>query len=273
MRFWRTLCICSALTCGLASVVRADSYGTARIAYEGCYGGIAGFWADYNYDGTWDRVYNNNVYTGQYQFAFDDAASSPQAAQFLSNPFGAFCIDVTQQAGGWALYNIVDLEDAPASGAVGHMSQAKADAVRELFGRVMSTNWSSANPGQGGYIGGGPLAAEAFGACLWEIVFEKPGLSYNINDGYFRMNGMDGCSGAVAQAWLNRLTGDPLWRDQQVLAMVNDNMQDFAFAAPGFSHQDDEQAIPEPMTMAAVGMGVAALAAYIRGRKAAACVT
>jgi hypothetical protein len=232
---------------------------------------VAGFWADYNYDGVWDKQYNNNVYTGQYQFAFDAAGSSTLAGLVLTHPFGAFCIDVTQYANsGWSIYSLVDLEDAPLTSAAGHMSPQKADDVRELFGRILSSAWNPGHPGQGGYQGGGAKAAEAFAAALWEVVFEKPGLPYDLGSGYFIMNGMDWGADAVAQGWLDRLTHDPAWRDQQVLALVSPDLQDFALSAPGFSGQDDHNGVvPEPLTLLAVGAALAEIAGYARKRAAA----
>ena len=223
---------------------------TAYIKYDspGRYYGVAGFWVDFNDNGTWDEVYNNNVYTGEYKFQFDPTSqsSSPEAKLLLDNTFYAYCIDVDQNAPTqWAVYTLEALENAPINSWGTVMDTPRANRIRELFGRFF-TGVDTREEG------------EAFAACLWEIVFEKRS-AYDLDAGTLIMNGLDWNAEAVAMGWLGQLNGDTNYFDTKVFALTNDTFQDFALTSPGWH-------TPEPVTMVGLVLGAVGLVRYIRKR-------
>lgn len=249
----RTAAIAVLLAAVLAGSASAN---TAFIKYTGPgqYCGVAGFQVDFDDDGTWDRSYNGNVYTGDYKFAFDASQSSKEAVDLLSDPFYAWCIDVDQNAPtAWATYEIKDLEQAPINDwAV--MGDARADSVRELFGRFRGLV-NSVEEG------------EAFAAALWEIVYEQDA-SYDLDDGTLVMNGLDGGpqghAKTIAEGWLGQLDGTESMFDDDVFALTNGTYQDFALTSPNY---DEPPPIPEPVTTIGLLLGGAALTAYSRRRR------
>jgi len=240
----------AAVVVGLATT--AARANTAYIKYisPGPCCDVAGFRVDFNNDGSWDKQYNDNVYTGEYKFAFDASNSSAEAGLLLDDPFYAYCIDVAQNAPThWALYDITDLENAPVNGWNVLMGATRADRVRELFGRFIG----DVNTKEEG---------EAFAASLWEIVYEKSG-AYHLDDGTLIMNGLDGNAKSISEDWLGQLNGDTGHFDYDVFALTNPCYQDFALTSPGYGGQP----IPEPVTMMGMVLGVGGLAAYLRKRR------
>jgi len=225
---------------------------TAVIKYTspGRYCGVAGFKVDYDDNGTWDRVQYNNVYVGEYKFAFDADQSSAEARALLDDPFYAWCIDVDQNAPtDWATYEIKDLEEAPHN-SWGVMDGSRADLIRELFGRFRTDINTDAE-------------GEAFSAALWEIVYERDA-SFDLDSGTLIMNGLDWGAGAIAEDWLSQLDGTESLFDNDVFALVNDTYQDFALTSPGYGGRPP---IPEPVTVVSLLLGGACLSAYTRRRK------
>jgi len=245
----------TAITIGLILAMAGSAFGsTAYVKYaspgENC--GVAGFSVDFNGDGTWDEVHNNNVYTGEYKFRFDPTSpfSSPQAQLLLDDPFYAYCIDVDQNAPTqWTVYTLEALENAPNNDWGIGMDSVRANRIRELFGRFY-TSVDTREEGQ------------AFAASLWEIVFEQTG-TYDLDAGTLVMNGLDWNAEAVAMGWLAQLNGDTNYFDMNVFALTNDTFQDFALTSPGWGGQPP---IPEPMTLVGLAMGAVGLVRYVRKR-------
>jgi len=246
----------TAITIGLILVFAGSAFGnTAYIKYAspGEYCGVAGFSVDFDNNGTWDEVYNNNVYTGEYKFRFDPDSpfSSPEAKLLLDDPFYAYCIDVDQNAPSqWTVYTLEDLENAPNNSWGIGIDTPRANRIRELFGRFF-TGVDTREEG------------EAFAACLWEIVFEQSGTD-NLAAGTLVMNGLDWNAEAVATGWLGQLNGDTDYFDMHVFALTNDTYQDFALTSPGWGGQPPP--IPEPVTMVGLVLGAVGLVRYIRKR-------
>ncbi|MBM4019514.1 MAG: hypothetical protein FJ288_14530 [Planctomycetes bacterium] len=145
------------------------------------------------------------------------------------------------------------------------MTAAKADALRELFGRF----YGSVNS---------LVTDEAFAACIWEIVFEdKAANGWDLEAGRLKMNGLDsngsGNAHDIAELWLGQLTGDAGWFDYNVFALTNASYQDYALARKGFAPTppppEQQVPIPEPLTAGSLILGVAGLARYFLGRVAA----
>ena len=249
---------------GSAGPASAESYGTARIQYFGCSGGAATFNVDFLWDNlNWRSMY---VYTGQYNFHFypDHPDSGPLADDLLKDPFGAYCVDLGQTISGAQTYTIRDLEDAPISywtvagkkETLRPMGEDKADDLRELFGRYGKSATDN-------------VAKEAFGACIWEIVYENPANKYDITKGALYMTGL-GSAQTQAQTWLSVLNDDTNGNDTSkydwdVLALSNAEQQDFAFTSPGAGGR----IIPEPVTMAGLMLGIGSVVTYVRKRRMA----
>jgi len=166
----RKVTFLAAVVVALAATVAHANTAYIKYTSPGPYCGVAGFRVDFNNDGSWDKQYNDNVYTGEYKFDFDADNSSAEAGLLLDNPFYAYCIDVDQNAPtDWAVYNITDLEKAPVNCWDVLMGATRADRVRELFGRFIGEVDSEEE-------------GEAFAASLWEIVYEKSG-AYDLGGG------------------------------------------------------------------------------------------
>ena len=259
------LVLVAALAAGTAY---ADSWGQAyikQIAYG--YVGFSSVRADFTYDdgggvpgydgapsstyAHWDENYwSDNVYTGQYGFDLDPAKSSWIANKLLKDPFYAYCTDLVQNPGDWSYYDLRPLEEAPIGGGVGPMGTTKANALRELFGTV--------KPG----ILIGNANHEAFAACVWEIVYEKPGVAYNLASGWLQVGALT--SGSLAQGWLNGITWNTSEYDNGVFAITSPGKQDFALTNPDLGGY-----IPEPVTMAGLMLGIGSIAGYARRRRTA----
>jgi len=249
----------TAITAVLILAITGSAWAsTAYIKYaspgKNC--GVAGFWVDFDNNGTWDEQYNNNVYTGEYKFRFDpdSAYSSPETKLLMTDPFYAYCIDVDQHAPTqWSVYTLEALENAPINDWGTVMDATQANRIRELFGRF----YASVNTREKG---------EAFAACLWEIIFEQTG-TYDLADGTLVMNGLDWDAEAVATGWLGQLNGDTNYFDMNVFALTNDTFQDFALTSGGTSTPPPPHA-PEPVTLAGLFLGVGSLIGYLRRRRA-----
>jgi hypothetical protein len=268
----RGFILIGAMVLAFSAVASANSLGSARIKYLGSNGGRAGFKVDYDHDGTWDKTYgDSSVYVGEYNFAFDAASSSTYAQGLLSDPFYAYCIDLAQNTNGsYQTYELMDLEDAPVNGMVGPMSAAKANDLRELFGKVYWKDYTDTTGGFRGFQGGGDKAKHAFAAAMWEIIYEKTTVGYDIDSGSLTMVGMDFGSQTpsatdLANSWLAQITGDTSSYNDKVVALVHNSYQDFALSIGVSEHEFDP--IPEPMTMLAVLAGGAGLGGYLRRRR------
>ena len=248
-----TLGICLlAASAAQATTVRIDHIGYGHV-------GTTGVIVDYDWDGHYDAYSGDYIKTGQYKFAFYAAHSSPGTADLVTDPFFAYCVDLDQSIPyGWADYSLVDLEDAPLAWRPDDpMGTDKANDLRELWGRFAGMVTSSAT-------------GEAFGAAVWEIVFENPANDYDVADGALKMTGMGIYGGensaAIANDWLSQLNGDISKYEQGLFALSHPCYQDFALAGPT---PPSGNPIPEPMTLAGVGMGVAGLCGYLRRRRQA----
>lgn len=141
-------------------------------------------------------------------------AGKPVAGQ----GFDAFCIEPDQ---GFAnlpnvSYKVVDLESAPEEGSPrGALGAAKADQIRELWGRFRSA------------IGSDGDKAAAFQVALWEIVVDT---DHDVSGGAFFVDDSTPAIKAQAQAWLDGLTGTG--PKANLLALTNASDQDQVFEIP-----------------------------------------
>jgi hypothetical protein len=165
-----------------------------------------------------------NGYTGVYSWT---NAGSTGIGEYVPN--WGFCIDLSQHPKtGW--YTMADLESSPQPGA--GMGTAKANAIRELWGRHFDPTWTT---------GANKQYAEAFGVSLWEIIYET-GSNWNVSSGSgFRATDIQ--QAATANAWLSSLNGDSAYFAQNLAVTSSLNGQDFLTQ------------IPEPTTVILLAVG------------------
>jgi hypothetical protein len=166
-------------------------------------------------------------------------------------PNWGFCIELTQGPyTGWQ--DVILLEEAPLPAQFGTpMQMTKANYIRELWGRYFDPNWVT-NP-----TTTNKRLAEAFGASVWEIVYEPGGPStWNVSSGTgFHATGIE--QAATANLWLSQLNGDPAYFANNLAATSAPTGQDYLVQLP-------VSLIPEPATVALLGLG--ALSLLIRKR-------
>lgn len=145
------------------------------------------------------------------------------APTLLPEQFQAFCIDVNQtiQYGQSYTFTVTPIEDAPTPG--GGMGLAKANLLRELWGRHYAASLTS------------NTNAAAFQSAIWEVV-NDPGT--NLSGGSLRIQG-HGASVSLAQSWLDGLNGDASFF-APVYALTSDETQDMI--------------VPGPSTLALLGL-------------------
>jgi hypothetical protein len=167
-------------------------------------------------------------------------------------PDWGFCIELTQGPyTGWQ--DVIPLNEAPLPAQFGTpMQTTKADYIRELWGRYFDPNWVT-NP-----TTANKQLAEAFGAAVWEIVYETdPAWDVNTGTG-FHATGIE--QAATANTWLGGLNGDEEYFDLNLVATSTLYGQDYLVRLP-----TPLPSMPEPATICLLGLGVLAL---LRKRKA-----
>jgi hypothetical protein len=155
--------------------------------------------------------------------------------------FGVFCLEPDQEfpSGNTVAYNVIDLDSDPTNGPMG---AAKANAIRELWGRFR------------GAIGTDGAKAAAFQMAVWEIVTDS---GRDLSTGVFRAGTANATEVAVknqAQSWLNQLNGTG--PKANLLALSSPTDQDQVFEVPtltplqkgqaatiGFWHNKNGQAL------------------------------
>ncbi|MFA6185679.1 MAG: PEP-CTERM sorting domain-containing protein [Phycisphaerae bacterium] len=174
-----------------------------------------------------------NYYTGVYSWT--NAGGTGLGTQV---PNWGFCIELPQgTVAGWQ--DVVSLDSAPMPAQYGTpMGAAKADLISELWGRHFNISWTTSPANK--------QMAEAFGAALWEIVYETDS-TWDVTSGTgFHAPGIE--QAATANAWLAELDGTG--PRAFVYATSSPNGQDFV--------------VPEPATMSLLCFGALSL---LRRRK------
>lgn len=140
----------------------------------------------------------------------------------LQGNFSAFCCELTEHIGygGGYTYTVASLESAPT--ALGGMGSAKADAIRELFGRYYNPSFNTSIDS---------THAAAMELSIWEITHETEGV-WGMSTGTARFQNDDGAAITLADQWLASLDGTgPKATD--LYALTANGVQDMIVPTPG----------------------------------------
>lgn len=179
---------------------------------------------------------------------------------FGESTLGAMCVELTQLAPSQErLYDIKSVADLPRPSSFlggSGMGSQKELSIRELWGRYYDPSWAEGSS----HTAKQNAEAEAFAAAVWEIVYEQlPACSSSWDvsqDGTpgdlgFRATNLDA---GLANTWLHSLDGTGPMAD--LAGFTNCQYQDFAVE------------VPEPTTMAMLGIGGLSL---LRSRRRRSC--
>jgi len=251
----------------LAAAAQATSLGSVKLRYYNASPRQAGqAWLDGSYLGV--------LYTGMSNLQLDpsydpDRNGTPGAgegellygmAEDNGWYLGGYCVDVRQYAvTNYRVYDVLLPAEAPVGGSnpLGGMGQQAATDLAKLFASKESLVTDK-------------NTAAAFQAAVWEIATETSG-TYDVTSGAFRMQEKWGSGWlSLANSWLSglQLQTEPFIG---LRALASEDAQDFAIVIAGTSFTgEDEQVIPEPVTVLGVLGGLAGLGAYWKKRRAAA---
>jgi hypothetical protein len=193
--------------------------------------------------GTLTNLY---AYTGIYSWDKVEGTGSTPLAEAV--PDWGFCIELTQGAHN-GVADVIYLEEAPRPPSVygTPMGTTKADYIRELWGRFFDPNWVI-----------GPITdnerklGEAFGAAVWEIIYETDS-TWDVSNhtgpgtGFKASNIIE--QAATANYWLSQLIVNPApaQRADDLYAISNGTGQDYIVQ------------LPEPATICLLGLGALSL--------------
>ena len=173
----------------------------------------------------------------------------------LTNEFLAFCVEPYQFLANSTAYDLVPLSQG--TNSIGGMGGAKANLLRELFGRFAPSGGSSASMTRDD--------AAAFQVAIWEIVTDT---SLSLTGGNFTM--LSSSNATIfnrAQGWLDALDGTgPLVTGLRVLrngspSNIGQGSQDLLV----FTNLLDP--VPEPDTWAMLIAGFGLTGAVMRRRR------
>jgi hypothetical protein len=154
-------------------------------------------------------------------------------------PNWGFCIELPQTpiAG---IQDVVSLDAAPIPAQYGTpMGVLKADRISELWGRHFDPTWTT---------GANTQMAEAFSACIWEIIYETDPI-WDVTSGAGFHAGIE--QYVIANSWLAGLDGT--------------GPRAYLVATSTPDGQDYVVQIPEPATICLLGLGALSLISRKRG--------
>jgi len=193
---------------------------------------------------------DGSFYVGMYWLKGLSQTPSPPVSPVpsLLGDIPIYCIDTYQWANtGTGTYTVADLADGPAGNGAPAMGATKAAYLKDLIYHHYSVNADDANKA-------------AFAAAVWEIVYEN--VAWNVADGNMTV-ALTPAETTTANAWLAALSTHD--HGNTAFALISTGpYQDYAIALGGGG-----EPIPEPLTLLAIGSGVAGIGAYIRKRRLA----
>ncbi len=176
----------------------------------------------------------------------EKSAGSGQGNLWNDGPIAGFCIELSEWSSShMGTYNVVFPEQAqnPTTFLGEAIGSVKADYISELWGRFYDPAWAQGDS----FTTSQNRDAGAFGAAIWEIIYEDlPSSSSGWDVGAdgtagqlgFKAVGVDSCT---ANTWLRSLDGQGPRADLR--AFTYDGRQDFVVQ------------VPEPATIFLLGMG------------------
>jgi hypothetical protein len=189
--------------------------------------------------------YGTDVAAGVY--TLNKTGDSGSGSAWHNGSIAGFCVELNEAAPAHTTRYAVGMPDNMYNNYLSSSLGAdKANNLRELWGRYYDSSWS-----KGGASSAANRNAAAFAAAVWEIVYEnapKSGSRYDVTaDGTSGLGGFIALNvdADLANRWLQSLDGRGPKADLRV------------FSAGGA--QNYLVAVPEPTTMALLGLGGLAL--------------
>lgn len=235
MKLSNTLTIFSvAILLVLPCLVKASPVGTVDIKYSGLGASdILTIWGG--------GESNLTCYGGAYML--DKSSGTGQGNIWPNGLIGGFCMELNQMsASDTRKYDVFNLDEANVSFFGSQLGTAKANYIAELWGRFFDPAWTTT----GSHTNQQNRDAEAFGAAIWEIIYEAlPGtpMDWNVSvdgttgDGGFKATYVEA---TTANNWLHALNG--LGPKADLRAFVNGGKQDYIAE------------VPEPATLCLLGL-------------------
>ncbi len=229
----RFLCATGGFFLALAAS-RAAQANTVDVVHDG-FGAydVTTFWAA-GYDGY-------DVSAGLY--ILNKTADTGTGSTWHNGSIPGFCVELHETAPtATYTYDVVMPEDMYNSYTGEYLGTMKANYLRELWARHYDASWAD-----GFYTAQDNLAAEAFAAAVWEIVYEDlPGSASEWDVTVDSTSGVGGFSSQdldweTANKWLQSLTGGGAKADLRVLVCAG--------------QQNYLVAVPEPATLILLGLG------------------
>jgi hypothetical protein len=219
----------------------------------------------YNSSGVYTGEASKTTVVGLYEFTQVNNATHPLNAA-LDPTFDTFCIDLSQvvRTGGtinhWSEMRTLSLDgsdDGPWPGPSGApMSLAQKARIMKLFSEYYSG------------LGTSHTNAAAFGAAVWEIVWDNTANSANfdVKSGLVKINMHDNnVAENLANTWLHGLDSYVLSGQPVLTALLDPTTQDQIMLISS-SPPNVGGPVPEPLTLAVIMPGLGSAAGYIRRR-------